>query len=508
MGLQRPDSDTEAMSDCSDVCTSSSVIGSPLWPQSFGRTMDIYSRSTSQRSEGDLGLEGISNAFESISSPAAARLRDNESTVPLLEKLGHHQPDNTGSEDTGQGSTFFQALFNGMNVLAGVGILSTPYAAAKGGWLGLILLLAFALICCYTAILLRRCLDSDPCIRSYPDVGEASFGKWGRWIISIMLYLELYAVAIEFLILEGDNLAQLFPSAGITIGSVVLNPHEVFVILSAVCMLPTVWLRELSVLSYISAFGVIASFLIVLSVGWIGLLDGVGFHQQGSLLHLDGLPVAVGLYSFCYCGHAVFPSIYGSMRDRTQFSHVLVICFILCTLMYGGIAVMGYSMFGDDLQSQITLNLPQEAPASHFAIWVTLVNPFAKYAITLTPVAVALEEFLPHSMASSSKDMRFWGTILRTLIVISTVIVALTVPFFGLLMAFIGSFLSASVSIILPCLCYLKIYRQQLPFQEASLVGVLLFFGILVGVGGTFYSLKAIIDNFLGLERVGLFQGY
>jgi vesicular inhibitory amino acid transporter len=176
--------------------------------------------------------------------------------------------------------------------------------------------------------------------------------------------------------------------------------------------------------------------------------------------------------------------------------------------MYGGIAVMGYLMFGEELQSQITLNLPQEVPASHFAIWVTLVNPFAKYAITLTPVAVALEEFLPHSMAGSSKNMRFWGTILRTLIVLSTVIVALAVPFFGLLMAFIGLFLSASVSIILPCLCYLKIYRQQVSIQEASCVVAVLFLGLCVGTGGTFYSLKAIIDNFLGLERVGLFQGY
>jgi vesicular inhibitory amino acid transporter len=203
--------------------------------------------------------------------------------------------------------------------------LSTPYAVAKGGWLSLTLLLAFALICCYTAILLRQCLDSDPCICSYPDVGEASFGRWGRWTISVLLYLELYAVAIEFLILEGDNLAQLFPSADVTLGGLIVNPREVFVVLSAVCMLPTVWLRELNVLSYISAFGVVASFLMVVTVGWIGLLDGVGFHQQGgALIHWDALPVAVGLYSFCFCGHAVFPSIYGSMHNKTRFSHVRI----------------------------------------------------------------------------------------------------------------------------------------------------------------------------------------
>lgn len=164
--------------------------------------------------------------------------------------------------------------------------------------------------------------------------------------------------------------------------------------------------------------------------------------------------------------------------------------------MYGGIAVMGYLMFGDNLESQITLNLPREAPASHFAIWVTLVNPFAKYALTLTPLAVALEEFLPHSMSCSRKAIEFWGTILRTLLVISTVTVALTVPFFGLLMAFIGSFLSVAVSIHLPCFCYLAIFGQQLSRWEILLVVAILILGIFVGIVGTYFSVMAIVDKY------------
>lgn len=205
---------------------------------------------------------------------------------------------------------------------AGVGILSTPYATANGGWLGLGFLLIFAIIMCYTGILLRHCLDSDPYINTFPDIGEASFGKWGRWIISIMLYLELYAVSIEFLILEGDNLAQLFPGVSLTIGGTYFGAQEVFAVCAALCMLPTVLLRDLRFLSYVSAGGVFASLLIVLAVGWIGVVDGVGFHHRGSLVHLDGLPVAIGLFSFCYCGHSVFPSIYSSMEDRKQFSSV------------------------------------------------------------------------------------------------------------------------------------------------------------------------------------------
>ena len=157
---------------------------------------------------------------------------------------------------------------------------------------------------------------------------------------------------------------------------------------------------------------------------------------------------------------------------------------------------MGYLMFGDSLYSQVTLNLPREAPASHFAIWVTLVNPFAKYALTITPLAVALEEFLPHSIAGSQKGLVFWGTILRTLLVISTVTVALSLPFFGLLMAFIGSFLSIAVSIHLPCICYLKLYGGRLSRREVSLIVVILCVGLLVGTAGTYYSVQAIVHNF------------
>ncbi|KAG0630844.1 hypothetical protein M758_1G207300 [Ceratodon purpureus] len=501
-------------------CTSSSFNASPHWPQSIGRTMEVYSRSTSRRNR-SIQAESITNGLEpSLSEQFAAALDKAEKNLrePLLQDSGRFDVENAekyqfaddsrklethSTKEFGlheddehvQGSSFLQALFNGMNILAGVGILSTPYATANGGWLGLGFLLIFAIIMFYTGILLRYCLDSDPYINTFPDIGEASFGKWGRWIISIMLYLELYAVSIEFLILEGDNLAQLFPGVSLTIGGTYFGAQEVFAVCAALCMLPTVLLRDLRFLSYVSAGGVFASLLIVLAVGWIGVVDGVGFHHRGSLVHLDGLPVAIGLFSFCYCGHSVFPSIYSSMEDRKQFSSVLVICFVLCTFMYGGMAVMGYAMFGDELQSQITLNLPRELPASSFAIWITLISPFAKYALTLMPLAVALEEFLPPSMTHSRKGTILGGTILRIFLVMSTVIVALAVPFFGLLMAFIGSFLSVAVSIHVPCICYLRIYWERISRREVFLIVLIISIGLLAGAIGTFYSVKRILEQ-------------
>jgi vesicular inhibitory amino acid transporter len=84
--------------------------------------------------------------------------------------------------------------YAGINVLCGVGILSTPYAAKEGGWAGLSILFVFAVLSFYTGILLRYCLDSEPGLETYPDIGQAAFGKAGRIAVSVRLvdYLSFF----------------------------------------------------------------------------------------------------------------------------------------------------------------------------------------------------------------------------------------------------------------------------------------------------------------------------
>ena len=80
---------------------------------------------------------------------------------------------------------FVPCFYAGINVLCGVGILSTPYAIKQGGWVGLVILCLFALLAWYTGVLLRRCLDSKEGLETYPDIGHAAFGTTGRILISV-----------------------------------------------------------------------------------------------------------------------------------------------------------------------------------------------------------------------------------------------------------------------------------------------------------------------------------
>lgn len=87
-------------------------------------------------------------------------------------------------------------------------------------------------------------------------------------------------------------------------------------------ILPTMWLNDLGVLSYVSAGGVLSSMIVTVCVFFVGATKGVGFHGKGRLFNLNGIPTALSLYTFCYGAHAVFPPIYNSMRKKIQFSRV------------------------------------------------------------------------------------------------------------------------------------------------------------------------------------------
>ena len=158
---------------------------------------------------------------------------------------------------------------------------------------------------------------------------------------------------------------------------------------------------------------------------------------------------------------------------------------------YRLLAVMGNATYGPSVNSQVTLNLPIGKISTKIAVYTTLINPLTKYALVVTPIANALEERF-HVI----KKRFMISVLIRTVIVISTVVVALTVLFFGYVVALTGSFLSSTATMLFPCVCYLKIFKNKCPSVfELGIIARILVMGALIASIGTYTSLKQIIHK-------------
>ncbi|XVE75388.1 hypothetical protein DITRI_Ditri12bG0090400 [Diplodiscus trichospermus] len=104
---------------------------------------------------------------------------------------------------------------------------------------------------------------------------------------------------------------------------------------------------------------------------------------------------------------------------------------------------------------------------------------------------MSLEELIP----SSHHKSHIYAILIRTSLVISTLIVGLTIPFFGLVMSLIGSLLTMLVTLILPPACYLSILRSRVTRIQATLCIIVIAVGVVSSTFGTYSALSKIAEK-------------
>lgn len=381
-------------------------------------------------------------------------------------------------------SSTTQAMANTVNILLGVGTLSVPFALAEAGWSGLGVLAVLGVATNYTGKILIKCQRRSACA-SYEDIGEAAFGRAGRGFITSVLYTELIGTAGLFFILEGDHLAKLLHMQG---------KEELLACAAALVMVPTAWMLDLSQLSYVGALGLAAS------VSVTGVMMYTAFSEfaatgtlahaaDTALIHYATFPVSFGLLAFVFAGHAVFPSIYSSMSEPEEYDKMLDTSYAIVALNCLALGIAGYCLFGDDVADQVTLSLPPGQLAT-VAFALTTVNPLAKFALTLDPVAKGVDEKLNLDITGKPSDA-LTSRAFRTLLGVGSLGLAVKLPFFGVGMSLLGAVLTLTVSVVFPSACYLKMFDRDLSASERALnYGI-----ILIGVACILTGTAAAIDS-------------
>jgi solute carrier family 32 (vesicular inhibitory amino acid transporter) len=97
-------------------------------------------------------------------------------------------------------------------------------------------------------------------------------------------------------------------------------------------------------------------------------------------------------------------------------------------------------------------------------------------------------------------QLKVWGLAVRVGLVVFTVLMAISIPHFAILMGFIGSFTGTMLSFIWPCYFHLKLKGPTLDWFTVAYDCFVIFLGILFGVVGISISFKALVDAF----KIGL----
>lgn len=169
---------------------------------------------------------------------------------PLLIKRVEREDGKLVQVVVGQ-STLPQTVFNSVNVLIGVGLLSLPLGFRYSGWIvGVIFFFFSALATRYTAGILAKCLDVDQSLITFADIAFTAFGTKARVLTSVIFFFELIAACVALLVLFADSLDALIPGWGIVefkiLGGIILVPLS---------FVPLRFLSFTSVLGIVSCLG-------------------------------------------------------------------------------------------------------------------------------------------------------------------------------------------------------------------------------------------------------------
>jgi vesicular inhibitory amino acid transporter len=396
-------------------------------------------------------------------------------------------------------STLPQTIFNSVNVLIGVGLLTLPLALKYSGWvIGMIFLAWSAVVTSYTAKLLAKCLDVDSSLITFADLAYVSFGNKARIAVSMLFSLELLAACVALVVLFADSMDALITGYGVFTWKIVCG-----VILVPLSFLP------LRMLSFTSILGVMSCFSITLAVWADGLIksEAPGSLRQPMTQYLFPenwmtIPLSFGLLMSPWGGHSVFPNIYRDMRHPYKYRRGVNITYIFTFAIDIAMACAGILMFGDGVSEEITNNIFRTsgypAGVSVFIAICIAIIPLTKVPLNARPIVSTLEVLFgldTRAMAVSSSlngmsglNRGLFKVTLRIVTIVVFVIIAIVFPSFDRIMTLLGSVACFSICIILPLAFHLKLFGKDIGTTEKTLNWALIIFSTILAIVSTAFA--------------------
>lgn len=381
----------------------------------------------------------------------------------------------------------WKATLNIINFIEGVGFLALPFAVAKGGIAAVGAFIIMPIIYWFTARVLVECLYNRHRVHgnvrvrsSWNEIGKAIWPRFGGTMVAVVQCFDLTVIATSYLIVCGSLMKSAFPSVPLT--------AALWTCIAVAVVLPSTFLKSLSQIAWLSVIGISA----LLGTAAVILWYGATHHSQWDL---KGFLISLGIIMFSYGSAPIVPSVEESMADRSKFGRALALAYIAAVLFKLTFSIFGFLSFSFATDEIVINNLPNNLP--HIIVSVVfVVSCLFSYALPLLAVFQCIEDsntyFLLQTKVRLPRFVCFAG--LRVLFVSVTLLAAAFIPHFGFLTSFFGNLSLPLFNCILPCAAHLFLRKKDLSCWQKALDYIMILFGVLVSIFGTFVSAKALYE--------------
>jgi solute carrier family 36 (proton-coupled amino acid transporter) len=313
----------------------------------------------------------------------------------------------------------------------------------------------------------------NPKTHSYPDLMLHVFGKYGKLLDDIVIAFSQIGFCTAYIVFIGQNLHSLFPSW--TAWEFVL------------CVLPLAFaLSLIRTMRLLVPFTAVSNVLLVYSMFtiMIFLAPDVGKGTTKATAWTS-FPLFVAGEIYAFEGISIVIPLEESTKRPKRFPLILGVVCGLLTILFVAFGAIGYSAVGNGVDAVITLDIPKNpwTIAVKIALMVSMMGTFP---LSMFPAMEILEDgLLSFPPGSSAPPPLLWGAVLRLIATMTIGLVAILVPHFGLLIAFVGALCCSPLMFCFPAALHARVFWRSLS-QTRRIIDILMFiFGVVVLVYGT-----------------------
>uniref|UniRef100_A0A803QL86 Amino acid transporter transmembrane domain-containing protein n=1 Tax=Cannabis sativa TaxID=3483 RepID=A0A803QL86_CANSA len=346
---------------------------------------------------------------------------------------------------------WWYSAFHNVTAMVGAGVLSLPYAMAHLGWgPGVAVLILSWIITLYTLWQMVEMHEMVPGKRfdRYHELGQHAFGeKLGLYIVVPQQLIVEVSVNIVYMVTGGKSLKKFHDVVCKDCKDIKLT---YFIMIFASVHFVLSHLPNFNSISGVSLCAAVMS-LSYSTIAWSASVDkGVQSDVDYSYKATTNTGVvldfftALGDVAFAYAGHNVVLEIQATIPSTPEkpskgpMWRGVIVAYIVVALCYFPVALIGYWIFGNQVEDNILISLEKPAWLIGMANLFVVVHVIGSYQIYAMPVFDMIETVLVKKLNFRPTFMlRF---ITRNLYVALTMFIGMTFPFFGGLLGFFGGF--------------------------------------------------------------------